>query len=208
MAKKSSDAKKDKGSKGAEKSPAVVDPNYRPRLLTLYKEEIRAALKEELSLGNVMQVPRIKKIVLNMGVGEGSRDVKVLEKAEEELKAISGQKPKRTLAKLSVAAFKVRKDMPVGCCVTLRGRLMFEFLERLIYVAIPRIRDFRGLSPRVFDGQGNYNFGIREHVIFTEVDHGDITQPVGMNITIVTDAADNAQGLALLKHFGMPFRDN
>ena len=135
-----------------------------------------------------MQVPRLKKIVLNMGVGEGSRDEKVLQVAEVDLTAIAGQKPKRTRAKVSVSAFKLREGMPVGCCVTLRGAYMYEFLERLIGVAIPRIRDFRGLSPRAFDGRGNYNFGIREHQIFTEVDPNNRVHNFGMNITMVTTA--------------------
>jgi large subunit ribosomal protein L5 len=178
-----------------------------PMLRQRYTETIRGALKDELGLKNVMQIPRLKKIVLNMGVGEGSRDEKVLVQAEADLAAISGQKPRRTRAKISVSAFKLREGMPVGCCVTLRGNYMYEFLERLINVAIPRIRDFRGLPPRAFDGKGNYNFGIREHQIFTEVDTVNRTQNFGMNITMVTSAKDDAQCRALLKQFGMPFRE-
>lgn len=180
-----------------------------PTMLKRYNEQIRPALLQELGLSNVMQVPKLKKIVLNMGVGEGARDEKVLVQAEQDLSIISGQKPKRTRAKLSVAAFKLRQGMPVGCCVTLRGPIMYEFLERMICVAIPRIRDFRGLPPRSFDGQGNYNFGIKEHLIFTEVDPTVVrAQNFGMNITLTTTAETNEHCRALLKHFGMPLREN
>jgi large subunit ribosomal protein L5 len=190
-------------------SDKKTDNTYKPALQTRYTDQIRAALKNELSLANVMEVPRLKKIVLNMGVGEGSRDEKILVQAEADLAAISGQKPKRTRAKVSVANFKLRQGMPIGCCVTLRGAQMYEFLERLINVAIPRIRDFRGLSPRAFDGKGNYNFGIREHQIFTEVDPAAArTQSFGMNITMVTSAKTDAQCRALLKGFGFPFRES
>ncbi len=181
---------------------------YKPNYRRLYEDQVRKALQEELGLENVMQVPRLKKIVLNMGVGEGSRDEKVLIAAEKDLTAISGQKPKRTRAKLSVAAFKVREGMPVGCMVTLRGNYMYEFLERMINVAIPRIRDFRGLSPRGFDHNGNYNFGIKEHQIFKEVDtSGGLITTYGMNITLVTSAADDRGCRGLLKHFGMPLQE-
>ncbi|MCL5271601.1 MAG: 50S ribosomal protein L5 [bacterium] len=189
----------------SEKKPKEA---YVPMFKRRYEEQIRPALKTELGLKNVMQIPRLKKIVLNMGVGEGARDEKVLVQAESDLSAISGQKPKRTRAKISVSAFKLREGMPVGCCVTLRGNIMYEFLERLINVAIPRVRDFRGLPPRAFDGKGNYNFGIREHQIFTEVDTANRTTNFGMNITVVTTALDDSQCRALLKHFGMPFREN
>ena len=181
---------------------------YKPNYRRLYEDRVRSALQEELGLKNVMQVPRLKKIVLNMGVGEGSRDEKVLITAEKDLTAISGQKPKRTRAKLSVAAFKLREGMPVGCMVTLRGNYMYEFLERMINVAIPRIRDFRGLSPRCFDHNGNYNFGIKEHQIFKEVDtSGGLIANYGMNITLVTSAADDRGCRGLLKHFGMPLQE-
>lgn len=183
-------------------------PNYQPELQKRYYEQIKPALKSQLQLKNVMQVPQLKKIVLNMGVGEGARDEKVLQQAEIDLATIAGQKPKRTKAKVSVANFKLRAGMPVGCTVTLRGAYMYEFLERLINVAIPRIRDFRGLPSRAFDGQGNYNFGIREHQIFTEVDTANRTQSFGMNITLVTTAQSDEQCRALLKHFGMPIRES
>ena len=196
--------------KGKEESvaSAPLPKDYVPRLLTDYQSQIRMALKDELGLRNVMQVPTLKKIVLNMGIGEGSRDDKVLQLAENELTLIAGQKAKRTRAKLSVANFKLRKGMPIGCTVTLRGIRMYEFLERLIAVAIPRIRDFRGLSPRSCDGCGNYNFGIREHHIFTEVDTGDRSHTFGMNITMVTNSSSDDACLSLLKHFGMPFRES
>jgi large subunit ribosomal protein L5 len=183
--------------------------DYQPRLMRQFETEIRESLKAELGLSNIMQVPRLTKIVVNMGVGEGSRDEKVLQAAEVDLAAIVGQKPRRNKAKVSVANFKLRQGMPVGCSVTLRGARMYEFLERLINVAIPRIRDFRGLSPKAFDGRGNYNFGVREYTIFTEVDVKDRTAPpMGMNITMVTTAAEDDGCRALLKHFGMPMRQN
>ena len=208
--KEAKEAKQPKEPKEAKeaKQPKAPKETIVPMLKKRYEETIRAALKEELGLSNVMQIPRLRKIVLNMGVGEGSRDEKVLIQAEADLATISGQKPKRTCAKISVSAFKLREGMPVGCCVTLRGNIMFEFLERLINVAVPRIRDFRGLPPRAFDGRGNYNFGIREHIIFTEIDTGNRTQSFGMNITVVTTAKDDTQCRALLKGFGMPFREN
>jgi len=179
----------------------------KPRYQADYEERIRPALMAELELSNVMQVPRLAKIVVNMGVGEGSRDEKVLAAAEVDLAKITGQKPRRNRARLSVAAFKLRKGMPVGCSVTLRGKYMYEFLERLINVAIPRIRDFRGLSPKSFDKQGNYSFGIREHHIFTEVEHQHGAAAVGMDITLVTTAANPDQCRRLLGHFGMPLRE-
>lgn len=209
---KSSEGKKAESKKGevkpGEGKPSPLPPGYKPALQVRYLGEFRSALKEELALKNIMEVPKLEKIVLNMGVGEGSRDEKVLVVAEADLMAIAGQKPKRTKAKVSVAAFKLRAGMPVGCCVTLRGAYMYEFLERLINVAIPRIRDFRGLSPRAFDGKGNYNFGIREHQIFTEVDTIGRTQAFGMNITLVTTAKNDTHCRALLKRFGVPFRES
>lgn len=181
---------------------------YTPKYLTMYQDQIREALKTDLGLDNIMQVPRLKKIVLNMGIGEATRDEKILVSAEGDMAMISGQKPRRTLSKKSVAAFKIRDNMPLGCMVTLRGPRMYEFLERLINVAIPRIRDFRGLPPKGFDGRGNYNFGIREHTIFTEVDTSQgLPNTLGMNLTFVTSAETNEQSYQLLKKFGMPFRE-
>jgi large subunit ribosomal protein L5 len=201
-------AKKQPDKKKKPEASAAPPPDYKPRLMQLYRERIRDELRQELGLKNIMQVPRLSKIVLNMGVGEGARDEKVLVAAEQDLALISGQKPQRNRAKLSVAAFKLRKGMPVGCSVTLRGWRMYEFLERLISVAIPRIRDFRGLSPRAFDTHGNYSFGIREHQIFTEVDTANRVHTFGMDITLVTTAPNKDQGRSLLAKFGMPFRES
>lgn len=188
-------------------SDTTTQANPRPRYKADYEDRIRPALMQELGLKNIMQVPRLTKIVLNMGVGEGSRDEKVLQAAEADLAMITGQKPRRNRARLSVAAFKLRKGMPVGCSVTLRGAQMYEFLERLINVAIPRIRDFRGLPGRSFDQQGNYSFGIREHHIFTEVEHQTGGLTFGMDVTFVTTAKNEEQCRLLLKHFGMPLRE-
>ncbi len=181
---------------------------YRPRLQVEYGERIRPALKDELDLANIMQVPRLLKIVVNMGVGDGARDEKILKAAEADLRIITAQQPRVTRAKLSVASFKVRKGMLVGCMVTLRGMYMYEFLERLICVAIPRIRDFRGLPSKSFDGWGNYSFGIREHTVFTEVDHGKTLQDFGMDVTLVTNAANDEHSRRLLMQFGMPIRES
>jgi large subunit ribosomal protein L5 len=154
-----------------------------------------------------MQVPKLLKIVVNMGVGEGARDAKVIQKAEEDLGLITGQKPRRNLSRVAVSAFKLRKGMPVGCSVTLRGDYMFEFLERFIGVAIPRIRDFRGLSAKGFDGRGNYNVGIKEHQIFLELDFSKEILPLGMDIAFVTTAETDEECKALLKGFGLPIRE-
>lgn len=208
MAKKTEKTEKtDAKSKAAE--PAVPTPaDYRPRLYGQYLGQFRGELKAEMGLGNVMQVPRLEKIVLNMGVGEGSRDEKILVMAEEDLAKIAGQKPRRNKSRIAVAAFKLRKGMPVGTTVTLRGWRMYEFLERLINVAIPRIRDFRGLPPKSFDGHGNYSFGIREHVIFTEIEADSRPQTFGMDVTFVTSAEDNEGCRRLLRKFGMPLRES
>jgi large subunit ribosomal protein L5 len=182
----------------------------RPRYMQDYVQRIRPALMQDLGLSNVMQAPRLTKIVVNMGVGEGARDEKVLQAAEADLTMIVGQKPRRNRSRLAVANFKLRKGQPVGCSVTLRGRRMYEFLERLINVAIPRIRDFRGLPNKSFDKQGNYSFGIREQYIFTEVERkGQGTEAVfGMDVTLVTTAKDHEQCRVLLKKFGMPLREH
>lgn len=181
--------------------------NYIPRLLQLYRAEVIPALKSQFGYGNPMQVPHLQKIVLNMGVGEGARDAKVLQQAEEDLTLISGQKPRRTRARVSVAAFKLRAGMPVGCSVTLRGKRMYEFLDRLIVMAIPRIRDFRGLPPKGFDGRGNYNFGLREHQVFLELDSAKEGFPLGMNVTLATTAHTDEEARALLKGIGLPIRE-
>lgn len=181
-------------------------PPTPPRLLERYRREIIPALRKKFGYKNVMQVPRLVKIVVNMGVGEACRDIKELDQAEAELTLITGQKPRMTRAKVSVSAFKVREGMPVGCFVTLRGARMYEFLDRLINVAIPRIRDFRGLPTRSFDGRGNHSMGVREHAIFVELDPNKIPRARGMNITTVTNAKTDAEAKELLALFGMPFR--
>ena len=177
-----------------------------PRLRTKYDDEIRAALQESLGLSNVMQVPRLEKIVINMGVGAAVSQPSLLEGAVKDLAVISGQKAIITKAKKSIAGFKLREENAIGAKVTLRGARMWEFLDRLISLAIPRIRDFRGLNPRSFDGHGNYTFGVSEQLIFPEVDYDSIDTIRGMDITIVTTAKTNDEGRALLDAFGFPFK--
>jgi large subunit ribosomal protein L5 len=177
-----------------------------PRLKVQYDSEIRAALKETLELPNIMQVPRLEKIVLNMGVGAALGQPSLLEGAVNDLTRISGQKPIVTRAKKSIANFKLREGNAIGAKVTLRGARMWEFLDRLISLAIPRVRDFRGLNPNAFDGRGNYTFGVSEQLIFPEVDYDSIDAQRGMDITIVTTATSDAEGKALLDAFGFPFK--
>ena len=179
---------------------------YQPRLRTRYNEEIRAALRTELELPNVMMVPKIEKIVLNMGVGEAVGSAKLIEGALSDMQTIAGQKPITTRAKKSLATFKLREGQTIGCKVTLRGDRMYEFLDRLISLAIPRIRDFRGLSPKSFDGNGNYTFGVTEQLMFPEIDYDKVDTTRGMDITIVTTAKSNDHGRALLSAFDFPFR--
>jgi large subunit ribosomal protein L5 len=176
------------------------------RLQEQYKETIAPRLKDELGLSNVMEVPRITKITINMGVGESVGDRKILDRAMEDLTKISGQKPVITRARKSVAAFKIRDGMPIGCKVTLRRERMYEFLDRLVSIAIPRVRDFRGLSAKAFDGRGNFNMGVREQIIFPEVDYDEVDAIRGMNITITTSARNDEEGRALLAAFDFPFR--
>jgi len=176
------------------------------RLQEQYKETIAPALKEELGLSNIMEVPRITKITINMGVGETVGDRKILDKAMGDLEKIAGQKPVLTRARNSVASFKIRDGMAIGCKVTLRRERMYEFLDRLVSIAIPRERDFRGLSAKSFDGRGNFNMGVREQIVFPEVDYDEIDAIRGMNITITTSARDNEEGRALLAAFDFPFR--
>jgi large subunit ribosomal protein L5 len=178
----------------------------RPRLKVRYDSEVRGQLKESLGLGNIMEVPRLEKIVVNMGVGRATQQASLLEGAVTDLTLITGQKPLVTKARRSIAAFKLREGVPIGAKVTLRGDRMWEFLDRLIALAIPRIRDFRGLPPNGFDGRGNYTFGVDEQLIFPEVDYDKIDAVRGMDITIVTTARTNAEGRALLDAFGFPFR--
>jgi large subunit ribosomal protein L5 len=178
----------------------------RPRLKVRYDAEVRSQLKDDLGLANVMMVPRLEKIVINMGVGRATQQQSLLEGAVRDLTIIAGQKPLVTRAKKSIAGFKLREGNAIGVKVTLRGDRMWEFLDRLISLAIPRIRDFRGLSPRGFDGRGNYTFGVTEQLIFPEIDYDKIDAPRGMDITIVTTARNNSEGRALLDAFGFPFR--
>ena len=178
---------------------------YSPRLKTQYENEIRPALKDELGLSSVMQVPKITKITLNMGVGEAKNDAKQLDAAMEELTVIAGQRAQVRKARKSIAQFKVREGMPVGTRVTLRGARMYEFLDRLVSIALPRIRDFRGLSPRSFDGRGNYSLGIREQLIFPEINYDDIQQVRGLDVTITTTAETDDHARALLRAIGLPF---
>jgi large subunit ribosomal protein L5 len=177
-----------------------------PRLKTRYSERLRSELQSQLGLGNVMQVPRLTKIVVNMGVGGATQQASLLEGAQRDLTVITGQKPLVTRAKKSIAGFKLREGNAIGAKVTLRGDRMWEFLDRLISIAIPRIRDFRGLDPRSFDGHGNYTFGLTEQLVFPEIDYDSIDQPRGMDITIVSTASTDAEGRALLLAFGFPFK--
>lgn len=179
---------------------------YTPRLRTRYQDEIRTKLNDEFSYENVMQIPGLTKIVVNMGVGDAARDSKVINGALEDLTAITGQKPQLRRAKKSIANFKLREGMPIGAKVTLRGDRMWEFLDRLLTVALPRIRDFRGLSDQQFDGNGNYTFGLSEQVMFLEIDQDKIDRVRGMDITFVTTAKTNDEGKVLLKHLGFPFK--
>jgi large subunit ribosomal protein L5 len=176
------------------------------RLQQVYRDKIVPQLKADLGVSNVMQVPRITKITVNMGVGEAVADKKVVDAAAADMARITGQKPQITKAKKAIAAFKVREGLPIGCKVTLRGERMYEFLDRLISIAIPRIRDFRGLSARAFDGRGNYTLGVKEQIIFPEIQYDQIDQLRGMDITITTSAVDDKQGRALLDAFNFPFR--
>jgi len=179
-----------------------------PRLKIRYREEIVGVLREEFSYGNIMQVPGLTKIVVNMGVGEAARDSKLIEGAVRDLAAITGQKPSVTKARKSIAQFKLREGMPIGAHVTLRGDRMWEFLDRLLTVALPRIRDFRGLAPSQFDGRGNYTFGLTEQSMFHEIDQDKTDRVRGMDITVVTTATSDPEGRALLKHLGFPFKEN
>jgi large subunit ribosomal protein L5 len=177
-----------------------------PRLKKLYVEQLALRLKDELGLANVMEIPRLEKIVVNMGVGEAVQDKKSIDSAIDELTLITGQKPKLNRSRKSIANFKVREGMPVGASVTMRGTRMWEFFDRLLGIAIPRIRDFRGLNPRSFDGRGNYSFGVTEQLIFPEVDFDQVSSTRGMDITICTTATNDEHAKALLDAFGFPFR--
>jgi len=178
---------------------------YEPRMKVRYDTELRGQLKEELGLSSLMQVPRVQKITLNMGVGEAKTEAKALDSAIEELTTIAGQRAHVRKARKSIASFKVREGMPVGARVTLRGARMWDFLDRLVSIALPRIRDFRGLNPGSFDGRGNFSVGIREQIIFPEIDYDSIASIRGLDVTITTTAPNDEQGLALLRGLGMPF---
>ncbi len=179
---------------------------YSPRLKEHYKKTVVSALTKEFGYKNVMAVPRIEKISLNIGLGDATQNAKLMDGAVNELGQIAGQKPVITKAKKSIAAFKLREGMAIGCMVTLRGDRMFEFLDRLMNVALPRVRDFRGVSQKSFDGRGNYTLGIKDQLLFPEIDYNKVEKVKGMNISITTTAKSDAEGLALLKYMGMPFR--
>ena len=191
-----------------EATESTTETRVPPRLKTRYREEILPALHQQFGYANVMQVPGLTKIVVNMGVGEAARDSKLIEGAVKDLTAITGQKPLVTKARKSIAQFKLREGMPIGAHVTLRGDRMWEFLDRLLSLALPRIRDFRGLNPNQFDGRGNYTFGLTEQVMFHEIDQDRIDRSRGMDITIVTTATNDDEGRALLKQLGFPFKEN
>ncbi|NLT26076.1 MAG: 50S ribosomal protein L5 [Microbacteriaceae bacterium] len=184
---------------------AAAAGKIQPRLKTKYRDELKTKLQEELGLGNINQVPGLVKIVVNMGVGDAARDGKLIDGAVNDLTLITGQKPKVTKARKSIAQFKLREGQPIGAHVTLRGDRMWEFLDRLLSLALPRIRDFRGLSDKQFDGQGNYTFGLTEQLMFHEIDPDKIDRARGMDITVVTTAQDDDQGRALLRALGFPF---
>jgi large subunit ribosomal protein L5 len=177
-----------------------------PRLKERYQKEVVPALRKEFNYSSAMAVPRLRKIIVNMGLGEAIQNAKLLDAATQELSQIAGQRPVITRAKKSIANFKLRKNMPIGAMVTLRGDRMYEFFDRLANVALPRVRDFRGLSTQAFDGRGNYTLGLRDQMVFPEIDYSKVDKVKGMNISIVTDARTDAEALALLRHLGMPFR--
>lgn len=197
---------KAKGKESAPKTETAAPLNYEPRLKVMFREKVLPAMMKEFGYRNPMQVPRIERIVLNVGMGEAVQNVKLLESAASELEQITGQKPVLTRAKKAIAGFKLREGVPIGVKVTLRGARMHEFMDRLVAVALPRIRDFRGISPKAFDGRGNYTLGLKEQLTFPEIKYDDIASIHGMDITFVTSAKRNDEAKALLAHLGMPFR--
>jgi large subunit ribosomal protein L5 len=203
-------AKSEKPEKGAEpenkQSRARAGSGSMSRLRERYQKEIIAALQKEFNYTNPMAIPRLKKIVVNIGVGEATQNIKALDAASHDLGLISGQKPIVHRARKSIAAFKLRKGMPVGCSVTLRGERMYEFLDRLVNIALPRVRDFRGVPTKSFDGRGSYTMGIRDQLVFPEIDYTKVDKTRGMNVTLVTDAKTDEEARSLLRHLGMPFR--
>jgi large subunit ribosomal protein L5 len=190
-----------------EKTHSLDGARGLPRLKARYREEIVASLREDFGYGNVMQVPGLVKIVVNMGVGDAAKDSKLMDGAVRDLATVTGQKPQVTKSRKSIAQFKLREGMPIGAHVTLRGDRMWEFLDRLLSLALPRIRDFRGLSPKQFDGNGNYTFGLNEQSMFHEIDQDKIDRVRGMDITVVTTAKTDDEGRALLRHLGFPFKE-
>ncbi len=208
--KKPKAAKGEKGHAPVEAKAAPEAPRHaakeRPRLRTRFEKEVAVSLMKELELKNPMAVPRLNKIVVNMGVGEATQNAKLIDPAVNELGQITGQKPVVTRAKKSIAAFKVREGMPIGAMVTLRGDRMYEFFDRLVTIVLPRVRDFRGVSTKSFDGRGNYTLGLHDQLIFPEIDYAKVDKLKGMNVTIVTTARSDDQARSLLKHLGMPFR--
>jgi large subunit ribosomal protein L5 len=203
-------AKKERAAAVVEEKKAPTKPRHsakeRPRLRTRFEKEIAPALLKELELKNPMAVPKVVKVVVNMGMGEATQNAKVLDPAASELGQITGQKPVITKAKKSIAAFKVREGMPIGVMVTLRGDRMYEFLDRLINIVLPRVRDFKGVPTKSFDGRGNYTLGLHDQLIFPEIDYAKVDKLKGMNVTVVTTARSDNQARALLRHLGMPFR--
>jgi len=197
---------KGKAAAAATGPSAPLPEGYVPRLKQRYQDEIVARIQKEFGIDNVMAVPKIEKISLNMGVGEAIQNIKILDDAAEELASLAGQRPTITRAQKSIAAFKLRQGMPIGARVTLRGTRMWEFLDRLITVALPRVRDFRGISTKSFDGRGNYTLGVRDQLIFPEIDYNKVEKAKGMNITIVTTAGNDERALFLLRELGMPFQ--
>jgi len=210
--KKPKDPKGDKAQASAEPKAGPEAPRHAaketPRLRARFEKEVAVALMKELELKNPMAVPRLNKIVVNMGVGEATQNAKLIDPAVNELGQITGQKPVVTRAKKSIAAFKVREGMPIGAMVTLRGDRMYEFFDRLVSIVLPRVRDFRGVSTKSFDGRGNYTLGLHDQLIFPEIDYSKVDKLKGMNVTIVTTARSDDQARSLLKHLGMPFRAN
>jgi large subunit ribosomal protein L5 len=198
------DDRRAKGGKAA--APAARPADYKPRMKVHYEAVVRDALKKEFGYGNVMQIPRLEKIVVNMGVGEAVNDKKKVDSAAKELSLIAGQRAVVTKARKSIATYKVREGMPIGCRVTLRGDRMYEFVDRLVTIALPRVKDFRGLSPKSFDGRGNYAMGLKEHIVFPEINYDDVEDVRGMDVIVCTTAASDDEARALLRGFNFPFR--
>jgi large subunit ribosomal protein L5 len=198
------DDRRAKGGKAA--APAARPADYKPRMKVHYEAVVRDALKKEFGYGNVMQIPRLEKIVVNMGVGEAVNDKKKVDSAAKELSLIAGQRAVVTKARKSVATYKVREGNPIGCKVTLRGDRMYEFVDRLVTIALPRVKDFRGLSPKSFDGRGNYAMGLKEHIVFPEINYDDVEDVRGMDVIVCTTAASDDEARALLRGFNFPFR--